>query len=254
MSGPAVHEAGQGPAVLLIHGLGADHQDWRFQVPALARHHRVLAVDLPGFGASPPMPRLRSLEDYAQAVLAALAARGVAELAAVVGHSLGGAVAQALVLAAPGRVRRLVLANTLLSFKPEGLRQRFELGYRALLSAFLPMTQLARVGAWRMFPAPEQAPLREAVIARGKRNRRGPYRQALRALARWDARPRAAALALPVLWLAAEQDYFPRAWVEAMAAALPDARLHWFDARHGLPLERPDAVNRALLDFLADGG
>ncbi|MBI2382869.1 MAG: alpha/beta fold hydrolase [Gammaproteobacteria bacterium] len=46
------HTDGDGPPLVLIHGLGSSHQDWEYQVPAFGRHFRVIAPDLRGFGAS----------------------------------------------------------------------------------------------------------------------------------------------------------------------------------------------------------
>lgn len=252
MSRLFVHEQGAGDPVLLIHGLGASHHDWVHQIPVLARHHRVLAVDLPGFGASPARPSLRHLGDYAEAVLAELDHRGVARLHALAGHSMGGAIALELALRAPHRVERLVLANTLVSFVPESPRQRLEVAYRAWMARLLGMARLAELSAWRMFPHPDQATLRAPIIERGRRNRVGPYLQALRALTRWDARPRLAQLQPPVLWLAAGQDYVRPDWVERALTALPNVDVQWFEeARHGLPMEDPDGVNAALLRFFS---
>lgn len=246
-----VREEGVGAPVLLVHGLGASHHDWVHQIPVLAQRYRVLAVDLPGFGASPAQPGLRSLAQYADAVLAELDRRGIAELHGLAGHSMGGAIALEMALRAPQRVARLVLANTLVSFVPESLRQRFELSYRRWMARLLGMARLAELSAWRMFPHPDQAALREPIIARGRQNRVGPYLQALRALSRWDARPRLATLQPPVLWLAAGQDYFRPDWVERALLTLPRVDVQWFDeARHGLPMEDPAGVNAALLPFL----
>lgn len=252
MSSLFVREEGAGAPVLLIHGLGASHLDWIHQIPALARHYRVLALDLPGFGASPAQPVLKSLADYAIAVLAELDRRGVERLHGLAGHSMGGAIALEIALQAPQRVERLVLANTLVSFVPESLRQRLELGYRRWTARLFGMARLAELSAWRMFPRPDQAALREPIIARGRHNRVAPYLQALRAITGWDARPRLPGLRPPVLWLAAGQDYFRPEWVRRALLHLPRAEVQWFpEARHGLPMEDPEGVNAALLRFLA---
>lgn len=252
MSTLFVREEGVGAPVLLIHGLGASHHDWVHQIPVLAQHYRVLAVDLPGFGASPAQPTLKTLAAVAHAVLEELDRRGIERLHGLVGHSMGGAIALEIALQAPQRVERLVLANTLVSFVPESLRQRFELGYRRWMARLLGMARLAELSAWRMFPHADQAALRAPIIARGQLNRVAPYLQALRALTGWDARPRLPQLEPPVLWLAAGQDYFRPDWVERALAHLPRVDVQWFaEARHGLPMEDPEGVNAALLRFLA---
>lgn len=245
------HQAGSGPPVLLIHGLGADHTDWRFQIPALAAHYRVLAVDLPGFGASAALPGGSRIEDYAQALHAWLDEQGVGTLHAVIGHSMGGAVALEFALARPTRTSRLVLMNTLISFVPRRVKQHLEFWYRRLMVRLLGLPRLAELSAWRMFPGADQGALRAAIMERGRRNRPQVYRQALAALSRWDARDRLASLTSPVLWLASERDYFDAQWVREGAAALAQVDLQWFEARHGLPMEAPEAVNAAVLTFLA---
>ena len=88
-------DAGSGPTLLLIHGLGGSWHSWAANLEDLARDHRVLAVDLPGSGASDSAPRTGGLEPYAVA-LAELVRRLDCGPVVAVGHSLGGIVAQRL--------------------------------------------------------------------------------------------------------------------------------------------------------------
>jgi 3-oxoadipate enol-lactonase len=242
---------GQGPLVILVHGLGASMSDWRFQVAPLAERLQVATVDLPGFGDSPPPAHAPAVDDYAAAVEALADALSPDAPVSLVGHSMGGAVVVQAALRRPHRYHRLVVANSLPSFQPERWRERLEVMYRRVVMRVLGPARLARLSAFRMFPFPDQEDLRAAIIARGLRNRADTYLQALNALTRWNALPRLSELRMPVLLLASEHDYFVRARTEQYAAALSDVRLQWFEgARHGLPMERPAAFNRALLDFL----
>jgi pimeloyl-ACP methyl ester carboxylesterase len=98
---PLAHDRlGSGPPLLLVHGLGSCKEIWRPLLPALAREREVVAVDLPGFGASPPGPR--TVEGLAEA-LAAFAVELGLERPHVAGNSLGGGVA--LVMGAMGAAR-----------------------------------------------------------------------------------------------------------------------------------------------------
>jgi pimeloyl-ACP methyl ester carboxylesterase len=98
---PLAHDRlGSGPPLLLVHGLGSCKEVWRPLLPALAREREVVAVDLPGFGASPSGPR--TVEGLAEA-LAAFAAELGLERPHVAGNSLGGGVA--LVMGAMGAAR-----------------------------------------------------------------------------------------------------------------------------------------------------
>jgi len=91
---------GSGPPLLLLHGLGMGKVVWRPVLPALAREREVIALDLPGFGASPHGPR--TIEGLAHAVAAFAAGLGL-ERPHVAGNSLGGAIA--LTMGAAGTVR-----------------------------------------------------------------------------------------------------------------------------------------------------
>lgn len=103
-------DAGAGEAVVFVHGLGGNLTHWQFVAPELSRTHRVIGLDLPGFGES-----LRPSEPYtydlmADAVFGLLERRGVDRFT-VVGHSFGGAVATVMALRAPERVNGLVVVN-----------------------------------------------------------------------------------------------------------------------------------------------
>jgi pimeloyl-ACP methyl ester carboxylesterase len=102
---------GDGPSLVLVHGLGGAASNWFELAPALARSYRVLALDLPGHGGSSPLPAAASLTPFAD-VVAAVAEREGLLPAAVVGHSLGGLVGLRLALRRPDAVRALLLVAT----------------------------------------------------------------------------------------------------------------------------------------------
>jgi pimeloyl-ACP methyl ester carboxylesterase len=101
-------DEGKGPAVVLIHGFAASLGTWEGVRPALRKNHRVLALDLKGFGWSSRPDGNYSPREQARIVEAVMDERGI-ERAAVVGHSYGASVALALALQAPSRVERLAL-------------------------------------------------------------------------------------------------------------------------------------------------
>jgi pimeloyl-ACP methyl ester carboxylesterase len=101
---------GDGPSVVLVHGLGGAATNWVELAPALARSYRVLALDLPGHGGSSALPAAPSLTPFAD-VVAAVAEREELLPACVVGHSLGGLVGLRLALRRPDAVRVLFLAS-----------------------------------------------------------------------------------------------------------------------------------------------
>jgi pimeloyl-ACP methyl ester carboxylesterase len=100
---------GEGPPLVLVHGLGGSAANWGELVPLLASSRRLIVPDLPGHGGSEPLPAVSGLDAFADRV-AAVAEREGALPTPVVGHSLGGAVVLHLALRRPNTVTRLVLA------------------------------------------------------------------------------------------------------------------------------------------------
>jgi pimeloyl-ACP methyl ester carboxylesterase len=101
---------GDGPTVVLVHGYGASLDSWRGVDDALAKHHRVIAIDLKGFGWSS-----RPAGDYSPAAHAALVWKALDQIGAddvaLVGHSWGASVVLAMALDKPARVRRIALVS-----------------------------------------------------------------------------------------------------------------------------------------------
>jgi pimeloyl-ACP methyl ester carboxylesterase len=101
--------AGEGPPLVLVHGLGGSATNWCELVPLLARKRRLIVPDLPGHGGSEPLPAVASLGAFADRVIA-VCDREQALPAPVVGHSLGGLVVLHLALRHPAQVTKFVLA------------------------------------------------------------------------------------------------------------------------------------------------
>ncbi|MDN3567887.1 alpha/beta fold hydrolase [Paeniroseomonas aquatica] len=119
-----VVEAGEGPPVVLLHGLFGSGQNWGGIQRQLATRHRVLAIDLRNHGAS---PRAAAMDYPAMAADVAETMAGVtAAPAAVLGHSMGGKVAMVLALQEPQLVSRLVVADIAPIRYPPALRAYVE--------------------------------------------------------------------------------------------------------------------------------
>ncbi len=178
---------GQGPVLLFIPGLGADHLCWDFQVPELSRHFRLVRLDLPGAGPSPAPPGPCSCPGMAGDVAETMQHLGIPS-AFVVGHSLGGGVAQCLAAQSPQRVAGLVLVGTASSLEPrtlevleswlawmqEGLsREAFARGFLPwILSRRFFENRLAVAEATRLYvespwPQPAQAFASQLAACRG---------------------------------------------------------------------------------------
>ncbi|MFI8500365.1 alpha/beta fold hydrolase [Streptomyces sp. NPDC085524] len=244
-----------GAPVILIHGHPFNRTMWAPQTAALtAAGYRVIAPDLRGYGESPVVPGKALLADFADDLAALLARLGI-EQAVVGGVSMGGQIAMELRLRHPGVVRALVLSDT--SPVPEnedGRKYRRELAERLLAEGMEGYAEevidkmlapynvtgmpgaAARVSAMMCATGPEGA----AAALRGRAERP-------------DYRPVLAGASEPCLVLVGADDvYTPVADAEALHALMPHSVLTVVEGAGHLPgVERPEAFNRALLEFLA---
>jgi len=108
---PAVHDTGEGPAILFLHAFPLESSQWDHQVAALSGQYRCVRVDVWGCGASPPPSGPPSFSSFAAEILRALDERGIETFVAC-GCSMGGYVVWELLRLAPGRVTKLVLCST----------------------------------------------------------------------------------------------------------------------------------------------
>ncbi|MEA2271746.1 MAG: hypothetical protein QOI98_454, partial [Solirubrobacteraceae bacterium] len=105
-----VIELGSGPPLVFVHGLGGAWQNWLEQLPHFASSHRVVAIDLPGFGHSPMPAQKISIRGFADTLDRLCDALEIPS-AAFVGNSMGGFVGAELAITRPQRVERLVLVS-----------------------------------------------------------------------------------------------------------------------------------------------
>ena len=238
--------------VLLLHGLGARASDWTFQIPVLAQRYRVIAVDLPGHGRS-ALPRERLTVDGIADRVGALLAHLAAPPVHVVGLSLGGCVALALAVRTPARVRSLTLVNGFARLRPAGPRAAVRLLVRLALLAVAPMPVVAAHVARGLFPKREQRDLYARAVASLGATSRAGYVAAARALARFDGRAQLAAVRCPTLLVVGARDAtVPRSAAEMLRVRIAGARLVVVaDSGHATTHDQPDALNHALLEFLA---
>ena len=103
-------EMGEGPPLLFIHGLGGCWQNWLENIPHFARTHRVIALDLPGFGSSPMPPWEISIPAYGRFLRDFCERLGI-DLCSLVGNSMGGFIATEVAITEPERVDDLTLVS-----------------------------------------------------------------------------------------------------------------------------------------------
>lgn len=242
------------PAVVLIHGLGGDAGFWAAELPLLAARYRVLAVDLRGSGRTPGGPAPFTIEDLALDVLAILDQAGI-DTAHVVGFSLGGTVAQALAVAAPRRVRGLVLAAT---FACTGTQARLFL--QAVGSVYAggatPEQVYGLVLPWLFshgfLSRPAAAPYLAYPEDAGDEQSCDDWLRLLQAMLAFDGRGALSRIHAPTLVLSGDEDRLaPLDGAHTLVAGLPQATLAVVPGGHLINVESPHRFVDALSTFFA---
>lgn len=235
--------------ITLLHGIGG--AAWRPTLPALAPAP-VLDWPLPGYGGTPMLTET-SFAAWAEALHARLQAEGIPRID-LIGHSIGGMLAQEFALRFPERVRALVLYATTPSFG--GRDPAFAEGFLQERLAPLDAGQdMAALAAESMPPMlgpdapPEAAP---AAIAAMAAVPEAAYRATVRCLTTFNRRDDIGRIAAPTLLLAGERDPLaPPRTMERMRDAIRGSRLVVLPkAGHLGHLEYPAAFNAALREFL----
>jgi pimeloyl-ACP methyl ester carboxylesterase len=242
---------GNGPPLLLIHGLGSSGDDWAFQRDDFSRGHTVILPDLRGSGRSAKPSHVYSIRMFADDLWTLLDAIGIATTA-VLGFSMGGAVAIEMALTQPARVSKLIVCNALANYRMDTPRKWFEAKTQLGLVHLLGLKRTARFIARRLFPHDDQEPKRQRVIDVLGANPKRAYLQSIRALIGWSAIDRLSQLACETLIIAAENDYTPLAEKHIEAARFPRAELVVIEnSRHGTPFDATERFNALVLEFLA---
>ncbi|MCR8645354.1 alpha/beta hydrolase [Paenibacillus sp. N1-5-1-14] len=248
-----VTDKGQGPALLLLHGYPLDHRMWEAQIEFFRHTHRVIAPDLRGMGQSEGCSTNINIDQYADDIIALLDELGINRVT-VAGFSMGGYVLFALLRKAPSRISAIVLVNTRAdSDTLEGQRNRLEASQhllehgassarQAMLSKLLSDTtvhdqpQLVdQVGSWMQ----EQTPI-------------GLVHAQLAMAFRPDSTSMLASIKVPTIVIGGEHDkIIPPALIKQLASSIPNAKYRLIaETAHLTPVEKPDAFNNLLSDFL----
>jgi 3-oxoadipate enol-lactonase len=246
-----VHEAGDGPPLVFIHGLGWDHRLWLSSLARYQPRFRVIVGDTRGHGQSDKPTGPYFITQFADDWIQALEALSVRR-AIIVGFSQGGMAAQIVATRRPDLVRGLVLACTASHVTPEGsaiMAQRVEAQLKdgpragaiaAAKSIFSPAFMQAEPGYIEEFLAARTAQDQNALLA------------AAQAGQVFDVRSDLPCVRVPALVIAAEEDRLCSvASLRALADSLPYARFALIrGSGHMAPVEAPDQFHRLLDDFL----
>lgn len=250
----AVRTAGAGPDLALIHGWGLGGAIWAPVAGMLADHFRVHVVDLPGYGASLPLPTAQpdDIAAIADALMAALP-----EKVTLCGWSLGGHLAVAALARHASQVEKLVLCGATPCFvKAEGWPHGVA---PDLLATFETMLRLSPKNVVSRFAtminqgdhAMREVARQAAEVAHGPLPEKTALSGGLAILHRFDWRPLAPKIRHPVLIVHGDADpLMPRAGAEALRELFPAAQLDVFEgSAHAAFLSRPQRFIEALRQF-----
>lgn len=249
---PFWREQGAGTPIVFLHGVGGNSRAFEGELDRFGADHRAIAWDMPGYGNSP------GLATYTFAALSDALLRLFDRLKLdrphVVGHSIGGMVAQEFVAAHPDRVRSLVLSATSPAFgNPDGdFQKKFVAARLAPLDAGQSMTDVAEDVVPRLVgpnARPDGIQRAKACMAEVAPE---TFRAMIHTLVTFDRRDTLGKIAVPTLCLAGETDTnAPAPMMEKMAARIPGARYVCLAGLgHLANLEDPDAFEGAVRAFL----
>lgn len=236
--------------VILLHGIGG--AAWAPNLPALAGYD-VIDWPLPGYHGAAPLAET-TFPAIATALRDFMDARGIAK-ADIVGHSIGGMVAQEFFVRFPERVRSLVLYATTPAFggKDPSFAEAFLKARLGPLDEGLSMADAAPRMLEGVAADDADPALIAPAVAALATVPQDVYRATLRCLTTFDRRAAQATISVPTLLLAAEHDKAaPARTMARMAEVIPGAKLVTIPgAGHLLHLEKPAAFNAAVTEFLA---
>jgi pimeloyl-ACP methyl ester carboxylesterase len=247
-------DRGQGPPVLLVHGFPLDHTMYNAQIEALAGRHRVIAVDLRGFGQSGVTEGTVTMRQFADDLAALLDVLAITERIVFCGLSMGGYVAWQFWRNHTRRVRALILCDTrAIADTPEVAQGRLQMADRVTAEGPGPLVEVMMP---KLFAGPTVAnhpqvveSLRRVMLSSDPRG----VAAAARGMAqRPDLTGMLPRIGCPSLVLVGELDAISTVdEMRAVAQAIPAAQFNVIaGSGHMSTMEKPAEVNAAILDFL----
>lgn len=243
-------QAGKGEALVFVHGLGSSSQDWEYQLTDFKEHFQVITYDVRGHGQSEKAKPPYSVSLFAKDLAELLDELGV-EKAHIVGVSMGGWITFQFGIAYPERTLSLTVINTWADMRLKTFDDYKNYFQRAVLFRLFSMRKIGETLSKRLFIKPEQEELRQSFVESWAKNHKPSYMAAFQGGIGWTIHDKLHELKMPVLVVAADEDYTPVSMKENYAKQIPNARLVVIeDSRHATPVEKPDEFNQVVLEFL----
>ncbi len=244
--------SGEGETLVFIHGLGSSAADWSHQTNFFSKHFQVIAYDVRGHGQSEKAKPPYSVPLFAKD-LAALLKKLDIEKAHIVGLSMGGWIAFQFALDFPKMVNSLIIVNSWADMRMKNFSDRMNFFQRALLFKLFSMRKIGEIVGAKLFIKPEQEEFLQDFVDKWAKNHKPSYMASFKAAKGWSVEDRLGEITVPVLVVAADEDYSPVSAKEAYVKKMPNARLAVIkDSRHATPVEHPDEFNQVLFGFLKE--
>lgn len=260
--------SGKGRWLVLIHGVWATHEWWRWQVPGLSQTYKVLSLDVRGHGQSSKLERAYHVDGLTQDLEALFQEVGVDEVA-LVGWSMGGMISMQYYLNYPSKVKALVLIASRAQKSPKlnplkirlrNIQSRLNLIVSSVLdykgySSLTYEDQLHQEVKSMLSPATPSEVI-DWVMTDLINNPRENFLEVAKSIWDWEARGRLKFINVPTLIIVGDKDNrTPPRFSYLMHEKIPQARLFIIlNQGHCLPLECPEIVNSEIIRFLKDTG
>jgi len=235
----------QKSTIIFIHGAGGSSVFWQAQIDYLSARVNTLAIDLPGRGRTNGEGQ-QKIEDYADAVVSFAAEIGISD-PILCGLSMGGAIAQQVLVDYPTRLKAGILIGTGARMKvAPAFFETIEKDYNSFVN------WLCKICVSKTTDSKIVNPFREDLLRSKPEITLGDFR----ACDRFDVADQLHAIEAPALVVTAEEDKLtPPEFGDFLEKHIKNAtRAHIMGAGHIVPMEKPDEINKAILTFLDQTG
>ena len=238
------------PPLVLVHGFMGGSVQWDGAISTIAQHRDVIALDLPGFGKNASLPVLDRIGQFADWVIDELQTRDVARYH-LLGHSMGGMIAQEIALRDGPRVEKLVLYATGSIGVLPGRFETIAVSKERARDEGAAATARRISATW--FLDFDRSPQYAACAAVAECASQSAIQAGLSAMEYWDGRDNLADIACPTLILWGDQDRtYPWDQIHLLWRTIPNTNLAVIpNAAHALHAQQPELFQYIINDFLA---
>ncbi|MEM1584192.1 MAG: alpha/beta hydrolase [Nitrososphaerota archaeon] len=257
---------GEGRPLMLIHGAWASHEWWRMQIPEFSKKYKVIAIDVRGHGKSARLEKPTTVQKLAEDVDKVLNTLGISEIV-LVGWSMGGMLSTQYYFEHPEKVKGLVLISSRLHKRPRMLIEAYLRTIREMFTLFMDFADFegfeslkyedeVKKEVQKMFSSSTDPEIIRWAIEDLTKNRRRDYINIVKTLAKYDASDKLHMIKVPMLIIVGDKDErTPPEFAKKIHEKVPHSKLIIIEGYgHYMLIERPDIVNKEIIDFLQSIG